>query len=203
MIKHKMAKGVLFGFGICSHGGLGDCTSLEAGTLTDGSETHLYTYEAYANLFRQYYSTVNPQQERDQMNAAKAKHDAAKNKVTSCQNALKKASGKTTKSQTQITVKKPPKSVKAKAKGRKVTVSWKKINNNKNGKKLLKQIKSIQVQYSTDPTFQQNVKTKSIKKNKTKVTFKLRKKTQYYIRVRYAGKNGASNWSGVKRVRTK
>lgn len=84
-----------------------------------------------------------------------------------------------------------------------VTVSWKKIKKNKAGKKLLKQIKSIQVQYSTDKKFKNNVNTKTVGKKKTKVTLKLQKKTTYYIRVRYKGANGFSKWSKVKRVKTK
>ncbi len=93
--------------------------------------------------------------------------------------------------------------MKAKAKKNKVTVSWKKIKKNKAGKKLLKQIKSIQVQYSTDKTFKKDVKTKSVGKKKTKVTLKLQKKTTYYIRVRYKAADGFSKWSTVKRVKTK
>ena len=103
----------------------------------------------------------------------------------------------------KITIGKRPSSVKAKAKKRKVTVTWKRIKKNKAGRKLLKQIKSIQVQYSTDKTFKQNVKTKSVGKKKTKVKLKLKKKTTYYIRVRYKGSNGFSKWSKVKKVKTK
>ena len=104
---------------------------------------------------------------------------------------------KTTKE--KITITTTPASVKAKAKKNKVTVSWKKIKN----KKLLKQIKSIQVQYSTDKAFKKNVKTKSVGKKKTKVTLKLKKKTIYYVRVRYTGTGGVSKWSKIKRVKTK
>ncbi len=93
--------------------------------------------------------------------------------------------------------------MKAKAKKNKVTVSWKKIKKNKTGKALLKQISSIQVQYSTDPGFTQNVSTKNVGKKKTKMKLKLQKKTTYYIRVRYVGNGGYSNWSGVKKVKTK
>ena len=34
-------------------------------------------------------------------------------------------------------------------------------------------------------------------------TFMLKKKTTYYVRVRYAGADGYSNWSKVKKVKTK
>ena len=103
----------------------------------------------------------------------------------------------------KITIQKTPSSVKAKAKKNKVTVSWKKIKKNKAGKKLLKQIKSIQVQYSTDKTFKKNVKTKTVGKKKTKIKLKLQKKTTYYVRVRYKGSKGFSKWSKVKRIKTK
>ena len=104
-----------------------------------------------------------------------------------------------------ITIKKAPASVKAKAaKKGKVTVSWKKIKKTKKTKALLAQIKGIEVQYSTDPTFTNDVTTKNLGKKKTKVTLKLQKKTVYYIRVRYTdGAGGVSNWSKVRKVKTK
>ena len=105
--------------------------------------------------------------------------------------------------QDPITIDKVASSVKAKAKKNKVTVSWKKIKKNKSGKELLKKIKSIQVQYSTDPQFKQNLGTKTIGKKKTKVKLKLERKTQYYVRVRYVGVDGVSAWSMVKMVKTK
>lgn len=86
----------------------------------------------------------------------------------------------------------------------KVTVSWKKIKTNKKGKALLKTIKNIEVQYSTDPTFATNVVSKTVGKKKTKITLKLQKKTQYYFRVRYIGNDGGvSKWSAVKKAKTK
>ena len=105
-----------------------------------------------------------------------------------------------------ITIPKTPAGVKAKAaKKGKVTVSWKKIKKNKKTKALLKQIKGIEVQYSTDPTFTTDVQTKNLGKKKTKVTLKgLQKKTVYYVRVRYTdGAGGVSAWSAVKKVKTK
>ena len=103
----------------------------------------------------------------------------------------------------KITISKRPSSVKAKVKKSKVTVSWKKIKKNKAGKKLLKQIHSIQIQYSTDKTFKKDDRTKTVGKKKTKVTLKLQKKTTYYIRVRYKAADGFSKWSKVKKVKTK
>ena len=102
-----------------------------------------------------------------------------------------------------ITIQKTPASVKAKVKNNKVTVSWKKIKKSKKTKSLLGKIKRVQVQYSTDPEFKENVVTKSYKKNKTKVTMKLAGKTTYYIRTRYVGTDGVSAWSSVKRVTMK
>ena len=90
-----------------------------------------------------------------------------------------------------------PKSVKAKVRKNKVTVSWKKLS-----KTLKKQIKSIEVQYSTDKKFKK-AKTKIVKKTRTNVKLKLKKKKTYYVRVRYVGKDGFSKWSKVKKFKTK
>ncbi len=103
-----------------------------------------------------------------------------------------------------ITVVQTPSKAKAKVKKNKVTVSWKKIKKNKKGKALLKQISGIQVQYSTDPSFPEgNTVTKAVGKKKSSVKMKLQRKNTYYIRVRYVGNGGYSNWSGMKVVRTK
>ena len=105
--------------------------------------------------------------------------------------------------QEPITIQKTPASVKAIVKNNKVTISWKKIKKNKKTKALLGKIKAVQVQYSTDPEFKENVVTKTYKKNKSKVTMKLGKKQTYYIRTRYVGTEGVSAWSSVKRITTK
>ncbi|MBR0368702.1 MAG: hypothetical protein IJH86_09970 [Clostridia bacterium] len=105
-----------------------------------------------------------------------------------------------------ITIPKAPAKVKAKAaKKGKVTVSWKKIKKTKKTKALLKQIKGIEVQISTDPTFTTDVQTKNLGKKKTKFVFKkLQKNTVYYARVRYTdGAGGVSKWSATKKVKTK
>ena len=106
--------------------------------------------------------------------------------------------------QEPVTIAKVPASTKAKAgkKGR-VTVTWKKIKKTKKTKALLGQIKSVQVQYSTDPNFAADVVTKTVSKKKTKLNLKLQKKTTYYIRVRYVGTDGVSDWGAVKKVTTK
>jgi len=104
----------------------------------------------------------------------------------------------------KITVDSPPKSVKAKAKKNKITVTWKKINKKtKPGKKLAKQVKCIQVQIATDQAFTNIVNNRQIGRNKTKYVVKLKKKTTYYVRVRYVGKDGGfSKWSAKKKVKT-
>ena len=108
--------------------------------------------------------------------------------------------------QERITIVTPPASVKAKAKKNKVTVSWKKIKKKKKTKALLAQIKSIEVQYSTDPSFPSATSVKvPLGKKKTKLVLKgLPPKTAYYVHVRYTdGAGGYSNWSKVKAFRTK
>ena len=103
-----------------------------------------------------------------------------------------------------VTIAKVPAGVKAKAKKAKVTVSWKKIKKTKKTKALRAQIKSIEVQAATDPSFANIVSIKTVGKTKTKATLKLARKTTYYVRVRYVGNDGGvSNWSKVKRVKTK
>ena len=105
----------------------------------------------------------------------------------------------------RITITKAPSKFKAKAgKKGKVTLSWKKIKANKKGKALLKKIRNIEIQYSTDPGFPvKNRITKYAGKKKTKLSLKLRKKTVYYVRIRYCGVDGGfSNWT-MKTVKTK
>ena len=104
--------------------------------------------------------------------------------------------------QDPITIATSPASVKAKAKKAKVTVSWKKLHKKKQ-KALLAQIQSIQVQVATDLGFENIVANRNVGKKKTKLAVKLQKKTQYYVRVRYIGNGGYSNWSVVKSVKTK
>ena len=90
-----------------------------------------------------------------------------------------------------------------KGKGR-FTVKWKRA-----GKKQLKQFTGYEIQFSTRHDFSKNVKTKSTTKKKASkvVIRKLKKKTNYYVRVRrfrkMGGKTVYSNWSNVKKVRTK
>ena len=109
-----------------------------------------------------------------------------------------------TSQQERITIPKPPVLKKLKTKKNKVTVTWNKIRKNKAGKKLLAQIKYIEIQAATDPEFKNIVSTRNVGKKKTKATLmKLQRKTTYYVRVRYVGADGVPNWSKVKRIRTK
>ena len=103
-----------------------------------------------------------------------------------------------------ITIPKAPAKVKTKAKKNTVTVSWTKIRKTKKTKALRKQIINIEVQYSTDPAFpEETTVSRIIGKNKVKLVLKgLQRKTVYYVRVRYVGTDGVSNWK-TKRVRTK
>lgn len=110
---------------------------------------------------------------------------------------------KLTKAKDSITISKKPTSVKVKAKKNKVTVSWKKIKKSKKNTNLMKKIKKIQVQYATDQGFTKNVKIKTVSKKKDQVTLKLKRKTKYYIRLRYVGKDGYSKWTKAKKVKTK
>ena len=97
-----------------------------------------------------------------------------------------------------------PASVKANSKKSKVIVTWKKIRKTKKNEAVLSQIRKIQIQYSTDPSFRQNLLTKTVGVKKTKLILKgLSKKVAYYIRVRYVGNNCTSKWSNPKRVITK
>ena len=104
----------------------------------------------------------------------------------------------------RITIPKKPAKVKTKARKNKVVVSWKRIKKNKKTKALRAMIKNIEVQYSTDPSFPKEATvTRIIKKNKSKPVLRgLQRKTLYYVRVRYVGADGVSNWK-TKRVRTK
>ena len=104
----------------------------------------------------------------------------------------------------RITIPKKPAKVKTKARKNKVVVSWKRIKKNKKTKALRAMIKNVEVQYSTDPSFpKETTDSRIIGKNKTKLVLRgLQRKTLYYVRVRYVGADGVSNWK-TKRVRTK
>ena len=96
---------------------------------------------------------------------------------------------------------KAPASVKTEVRKNKVTVSWKKIRNTEKNRKLIERIKGIQIQYATDPVFRENRKTKTVGKGKTSAVLKLKKKTTYYVRVRYIGKGEVSKWSKTRKVK--
>ena len=97
------------------------------------------------------------------------------------------------------TIKKP-----TAAKG-KITVKWKHFKHtSKKAKKIWKKIKKVQVQCATDKACKNIVKDVKVSRGKTKYTIKgLSKKTTYYVRARYFDGVGYSNWSKVKKVKTK
>ena len=99
----------------------------------------------------------------------------------------------------KLTIKKP-----SAAKG-KITVKWKHFKHtSKKTKKIWKPIKSVQIQCATDSGFRNIVKTAAAKKSKTSAKIKdLKRKTTYYVRVRYFDGRGYSAWSKVKKVKTK
>ena len=105
--------------------------------------------------------------------------------------------------QEKITISKAPVLKKLKSKKNKVQVTWNKIRKNKAGKKLIKQIKYIEIQAARDPEFQNIVATKNVGKKKSKTVLKLGRKTTYFVRVRYVGNDGVSKWSKVKKIKTK
>lgn len=91
------------------------------------------------------------------------------------------------------------------SKGKKsFTAKWKKAS-----KKQQKKFSGYQIQYSTDWNFRTGIKTKSTTKKKASkvVIRKLKAKTNYYVRIRRFKKSGGkvvySDWSNVKKVRTK
>ena len=67
-----------------------------------------------------------------------------------------------------------------------------------------KKIKNVQVQCAADKGFKNIVKSAMVGKKKKKAVIKgLKKKTTYYVRVRYFDGTGYSAWSKVKKVKTK
>ena len=105
----------------------------------------------------------------------------------------------------QITISKKPSIKKPAAAKGKITVKWSHFKHtSKKTKAIWKKIKKVQIQCATDKGFTNVVKTATIGKSKTKYTIKgLSKKTTYYVRVRYYDGTGYSNWSGVKKIKTK
>ena len=105
----------------------------------------------------------------------------------------------------KITVSKKPSIKKPAAAKGKITVKWKHFKHtSKKTNKIWKKIKKVQVQCATDKAFKNLVKTTTVKKSKTSAKIKgLRKKTTYFVRVRYYDGVGYSAWSKVKKVKTK
>ena len=92
---------------------------------------------------------------------------------------------------------------KPKAAKKAATIKWKKIS-----KKNLKTIKKVEIQYSTDKNFENDVKTKYVGAKKKSYKIKgLNKGKKYYVHIRaytsFGGTVHVSKWSGVKSVRAK
>ena len=105
----------------------------------------------------------------------------------------------------KITISKKPTIKKPAAAKGKITVKWKHFKHTfKKTKLIWKKIKKVQVQCATDKAFKNIVKTSLVGKSKTSAKIKgLKKKTTYYVRVRYYDGTGYSAWSKVKKVKTK
>lgn len=111
----------------------------------------------------------------------------------------------TQKTTEKITITKKPTIQKPAATKSKITVKWKHFKHtSKSTKAIWKKIKKVQIQCATDKAFKNIVKTTTVGKSKTKGTIKgLKKKTTYYVRVRYYDGTGYSAWSKVKKIKTK
>ena len=105
----------------------------------------------------------------------------------------------------KITIPKKPTNKKPSVTKNKITVNWKHFKHtSKKTRSIWKKIKKVQVQCATDKAFKNIVKTTTAKKSKTSAKIKgLKKKTTYYVRVRYYDGTGYSAWSKVKKVKTK
>ena len=69
-------------------------------------------------------------------------------------------------------------------------------------KSKLKKITRIQVQIATDKNFKNIVRDRKIKKTKTSFTFKLKRKTTYYVRARFVNGAKYSRWSPIRTGKT-
>ena len=100
-------------------------------------------------------------------------------------------------SEPKVTIPKTVKSLKAKAKGKKVTVTWKK------DKKTIKKqkIKGYEIRVSQEKDPEKALITKRLGKGKTKWKAKLKKGT-WYVWIRYFRGDGVSNWK-MKKVKVK
>ncbi len=105
----------------------------------------------------------------------------------------------------RITVPQKPTIKKPTAAKNKITVKWAHFKHtSKKAKKIWNPIKKVQIQCATDKAFKNIIKTTAVGKNKKKATIKgLKKKTTYYVRVRYSDGKGYSKWSSFKKIKTK
>lgn len=98
-----------------------------------------------------------------------------------------------------ITIPKTPSGFKAKSKKGKINLSWKALKKKtKSEKALWKQIKGVEIQYSTNTAFSQPVTKRTGKNTKKYVLKGLKKGTTYYVRIRYYDGIGYSKWTAIK-----
>ena len=104
-----------------------------------------------------------------------------------------------------ITISKKPTIKKPTATKNRITVKWSHFRHtSRKNKAIWKKIKKVEVQCALDKGFTNIVKTAVVGKSRTSASVKgLRKKTTYYLRVRYYDGNGYSKWSKVKKIKTK
>ncbi|MBQ2627908.1 MAG: fibronectin type III domain-containing protein, partial [Eubacterium sp.] len=104
-----------------------------------------------------------------------------------------------------ITISKKPSIKKPAASKNKITVKWSHFKHKtKKTKKIWKKIKKVQVQCASDKSFTTIVKNVRVSRKKTKAVIRgLKRKTTYYVRVRYYDGTGYSKWSKVKKIKTK
>lgn len=105
----------------------------------------------------------------------------------------------------KITISRKPAIQKPTATKRKITVRWKHFKHtSKKARKIWKKVKKVQVQCALDRKFTNIVKDAKVRRIKTKYTINgLKKKTKYYVRVRYFDGTGYSAWSKVRKIKTK
>ncbi len=138
--------------------------------------------------------------------AKKAAEEAAAKKAAE-EEAARKAAEEEEAKKEKNAISTTPGSLKAKAQKKgKVKLTWKALKKTKKTKKLYSQVKKIEIQYSTDSTFNESAtKTKKVSKTKATITLSgLKKKAVYYFRIRYVDKTGGcSKWTKAKKVKTK
>ena len=112
---------------------------------------------------------------------------------------------KKTKRIDSLSIPNKPSIKKPKATKNSITVRWSHFRHStKKTWNLWKKIKKVQIQCAKDKSFNNIVKTLSVRKSKTKAVVKgLKKKKTYYVRVRYYDGKRYSSWSRIRKIKTK